>query len=627
MRIRRGRWNFRGGEVTVPCVEEMWQEDPAQASAGLSHGSVLRRDVWFSDAVKYNNGSFLKIIWDGRLDNRTELARQVSLSPDRCGDEEIIAAAYRQWGTKAFAELIGDWSLVVWDPRDHALLLARDPIGLRPLYYAFSEQGLEWSNSLDALLLGALPEQQLNLEYIAGWLSLFPKSDLTPYSGIRAVPPSAFTRVQPGRMTVHTYWNFDPAKSIRLTDDAEYEEQFRSHFANAVRRRLRSARPLLAELSGGMDSSSIVCVADRLLAHENGLTPRLDTISYYNDSEPNWNERPYFSAVEAQRGQCGHHVPIDAKEELQALFTYAGPAAVPAECGEHSERNRDLAGLMDTQSYGAILSGIGGDEFTGGVPTAIPELGDLLASFRLGPLTRQTMAWALAQRKPWTHLLLNTLRAFLPPSFVGNSTATRIPAWVCPRFAHRYRDALRGYQHRLMFSGARPSFQENLSTLDAIRRQLGGSAPSTCEKRFPYLDRDLLEFLFAIPRQQIIKPGRRRFLMRQSLAGIVPDAILTRKRKAYVTQSPRMALAALWPAVLEITTDMHSESLGIISSGLFRQALEDLRAGKAAAIVPLFRTLTLECWLRNLGNRRWVRNPVIPQHDGGIPERVQSVFS
>ena len=88
-----------------------------------------------------------------------------------------------------------------------------------------------------------------------------------------------------------------------IGSDAEYEEHFRSVFAQSVRRRLRSDSPILAELSGGMDSSSIVCMADEIISRGQLATPRLDTLSYYDDSEPNWNERPYFSQVEEKRGR------------------------------------------------------------------------------------------------------------------------------------------------------------------------------------------------------------------------------------------------------------------------------------------------------------------------------------
>src|SRR5882762_1037397 len=143
---------------------------------------------------------------------------------------------------------------------------------------------------------------------------MFPAVHLTPYVGIHAVPPSSSVLLRPGKHTVRKYCDFDPSKRIRYSTDAEYEEHFRTVFAEAVQRRLRSDSPILAELSGGMDSSSIVCVADTIIARGAAETPRLDTLSYYNDSEPNWNERPYFTKVEEKRGRTGTHIDVSNQQ-------------------------------------------------------------------------------------------------------------------------------------------------------------------------------------------------------------------------------------------------------------------------------------------------------------------------
>jgi asparagine synthase (glutamine-hydrolysing) len=407
-----------------------------------------------------------------------------------------------------------------------------------------------------------------------------------------------------GKIVIRKYWEFTPSPELRFRDDEAYEEQFRSAFTMAVRRRLRSEQPLLAELSGGVDSSSIVCVADALLAHERGLTPRLDTFSYYDDREPHWDERPYFALVEARRGRQSFRARVDSGQDLAALFE--GPrefCCTPTELLRHSRYREAFRNHVRCGGYGGVLSGIGGDEFTGGVPTPIPELSDLLASLRIGTLVSQLKTWALSQRRPWMHVLFDTVRAFAPSLLTGTVPARRPPAWVQPQFRRRYRSALTGYDKPLTFWGPRPSFQENLSAVEALQRQLAASnlgAEGSAEKRYPFLDVDFLQFLFSVPRNQLVQPGRRRALMRRALGGIVPDEILNRKRKAYVTRAPRLALVAHWKAVQSLTREMASESLGIVSSGRFRAALDELRGGKELSILPVHRTLLLECWLRHL---------------------------
>jgi len=307
--------------------------------------------------------------------------------------------------------------------------------------------------------------------------------------------------------------------------------------------------------------------------------------------------------VEEKRGRVGAHIALDFTEDLDTLFRVEEFASTPAECVRLSPRNRTIRELADTHGYVGILSGTGGDEFTGGVPTGQPELADLLVACRFLTFGTRLKAWALSQRKPWIHLFRETAGSFFPPSWTKPPQAWRLPVWLNNRFVTRYRHALDGYQHCLHLFGPRPSFQENLLAVEIIRRQLACSHTTSrarLDKRYPYLDRELLEFLFAVPRDRLIQPGRRRALMRRALAGIVPDEILMRKRKAFVTTAPRTAINARWDTVATFATHMMAEALGIVSSKLLQQVLLDIRAGTDIPVQPALRTLVLEKWLRSL---------------------------
>src|SRR5580700_3096339 len=206
------------------------------------------------------------ITWDGRLDNRVELSDRFRDSlPHDSTDLAIVSMSYERWGLDCFSKLVGDWAVSVWNPKEQFLILAKDCIGTRHLYYHLENGRICWSTILDPLVLFANKSLALDEEYAAGWLSAFPAPHLTPYVGIHSVPPSCFVRVMAGAQVVSKYWDFDPGYRLRYRTDAEYEEHFRSVFSAAVGRRLRSDTPILAELSGGMDSCSIVCMADRSL--------------------------------------------------------------------------------------------------------------------------------------------------------------------------------------------------------------------------------------------------------------------------------------------------------------------------------------------------------------------------
>ncbi|HEY6249492.1 MAG TPA: asparagine synthase-related protein [Candidatus Angelobacter sp.] len=540
------------------------------------------------------------ICWDGRLDNRDGLIRELTgLLTTRATDLDIVAAAYERWGTDCFRKLVGDWAIAIWSHRTCRVILAKDFMGTRQLYYCLDENQITWSTTLELLVLLAGKTFPLNEEYIAGWLSFYPATHLTPYVGIHSVPASSMVILgpQPQKHMTTQYWDFDPSRTISYRTDAEYEEHFRTVFREAVRCRLRADLPITAELSGGMDSCSIVCMADALLAAGSAETPRLDTLSYYSDAEPNWNELPYITCVEAKRGRPGSHINIGSRKmfsfDLQKTDFDVTPACV---------RNQDAAAAMLTCNR-VVLSGIGGDEVMGGVPTPVPELLDLLARGQLRELGHQLKLWALDKRIPWFHLLAEALREALPRPIVG-VPKQRLPApWLNQGFLKRNRRAFRGYENRLRILGSRPSFQMNISTLNQLRRQLACNASDSAaqyEKRYPYLDRNLLEFAYSIPRSQLVRPGRRRSLMRRALVGIVPTEIIERKRKAFVNRTPIVAIASEWPSLSQLCHNMNTAQFGFVDQQRFLTALETARMSGEIPVLRLMRTVLTEAWLISL---------------------------
>lgn len=543
------------------------------------------------------------ITWDGRLDNRNELIETIGGKPSRAiTDLEIVAASYQRWGTSSLASLVGDWALSVWSPSDRSLVLSRDFAGIRRLFYFVEGDRVVWSTILEPLALFAGHPFELQEEYVAGWFMGFPAAHLTPYQGIHSVPPSTFVRLTLGKQTIHTYWDFDPTKTTRYRMDDEYEEHFRTVFAQSVRRRLRADSAVLAELSGGMDSSSIVCMADKIARDESSDAPRVDTVSYYDDTEPHWNERPYFAIIEAQRDRAGCHIDMGRERPFDFQFDTEPCVGLTLEEGPDSTPAAQLTEYMASRGHRVILSGIGGDEVTGGVPTPLPELEDLIASAQFGKLASHLRAWSLRQRKPWIHLLVDAIRSFCPPAWLGFDHGKRLAPWMHPDFVERNRRALVGYQRRLRLSGPLPSFQENLSTFEILRGQIGCvnlPCSPTYERRYPYLDRDLMEFIFAIPRAQLVRPGQTRSLMRRALRGIVPDQILFRKRKAYAVRGD---IVDLEKAAHQLTnaSELMVSLWGIVDPAVLLKSLQNVGRGGSNPNVNLTRTLGVELWLRTL---------------------------
>ena len=570
------------------------------------------------------------ITWDGRLDNRKQLIQQLKgpLTAES-SDVAVVAAAHEEWSNGCFALFMGDWAVSIWQPKKRLLVLAKDPVGTRHLYYSVENDRVTWSTVLDPLVQLRRQTFEICDEYVAGWLSYFPAAHLTPYVGILAVEPSSFVILQldrTGPKQVNTkYWDFNPHNRIRYHSDTEYEEQFRCLLFKAVERRLRSDRPILCELSGGIDSSSIVCVADNILARGKGECPRVDTISWFDDTydhlEPDSNELRWITKIEQKRSRIGYHLNYGeicagadhACETLIADFA-SKFQPIPEPIGQNNAFVEQYAACLGIERR-VTISGVGGSEFTGGgVPTPVLELQDLISRAHFLKFARRMEAWSLKTRQQKIGMLRGVVRGFLPLKFAQPLNETLSMPWLDSRFVDQNRLAIQGYPVSTKLCAPLPSFQDCISTMNAVRRLLASCRlrPDLLrEARFPYLDTELLDFLFAIPREQIVGLGRRRHLVRRALREVVPEEILNRKRKPFLADARRRDCTQILEAFRQIRL-MVSNSLGFVDGGRLQQALQRLERGEQTYFDALHKTLSLELWLQHLVSGGIVKIPSSP---------------
>jgi asparagine synthase (glutamine-hydrolysing) len=177
----------------------------------------------------------------------------------------IARATYERWGVDGLVHLIGDWSVVIRDHVKRTTVLASDFAGVRPLYYHVDAGNVLWSSRLETLV--AVTEiSDLDEQYIAGFLMFGGYPNRTPYQGIYSVPPGHAVCVSAEGTSIRRFWSMPIGDVIQYRNERRYEEQLRSLFREAVAVRLQTEAPVVAELSGGLDSSSVVCMANDLIA-------------------------------------------------------------------------------------------------------------------------------------------------------------------------------------------------------------------------------------------------------------------------------------------------------------------------------------------------------------------------
>lgn len=482
------------------------------------------------------------LTWNGRLDNRDDLIRELKSvlpreSASAIPDLTIVMAAYLKWEKECFRRLVGDFCLALWDNRVRMLYLVRDVAGSRALKYHIDRDRIVWSSETAALLNLQHSGWELDEEYIAGSMSLSPVRGLTPYKNIVSVKPAHVVTVKAtGELRSERFWKLDPSKEIRYAKDEQYQEHALHEFSEAIRCRLRSDPPVFAELSGGLDSSSIVCVADQVIRNGAAQTPTLETVSHVFDECPTSDERKYIRLVEAQRQTPGHHINDDEFRLLGALpaeIAIVTPNPVVLSFGFHFQVRK----AMERAGARVLLSGLGGDQMFGGVAGAYPEVADHLASGRFIALNQSLRSWSKARKKSYLGLLWKDA---IVPQFprrlqaITSGRAGELPPWYNREFSSRMK-----LQERMLAKEPLRSFPTHSG-----RDQAGGflsavRSISSCwrteqfgiEDTYPFVHRPLVEFLQAIPLDQLMRPGENRVVMRRMLAGILPDEIANRRTK------------------------------------------------------------------------------------------------
>jgi asparagine synthase (glutamine-hydrolysing) len=533
-------------------------------------------------------------LFDGRLDNCDELSIQLGISPSGIGDSEIALTAFERWGEKCFSRFVGDWALAIWDCHRHELYLGRDHSGARTLYYEKKNEGIMFSTFLETFFAQE-NSRALNKTYASCYLSGQTLHDLTPYDNIYSVPAASYIVFSETGKRQVTHWSTIQATPLLYRTDSEYEEHFLNVFTTAVARRTAFGDPVVAQLSGGIDSSANVCISDRHRLQE-GLScaDLINTVSYFDDTEPHWNDLEYIHEIERHRNKAGIHIdsssvtispgPVDKRFRLPG----AGTNTVRIE--------NDFEDAIKGCPCRVILSGLGGDELLGGIPNPLPELIDHLRSADLALFARQVLRWSLANRHSAIHLSMSAVSALL-------SLYLRIPSdsGVCAPWV---RAAALDTTRNSFLTAVKTVRPSNLGEERRWRSLIGALphlAPAATvrrEYRYPYLDRDFVDFVMRLPREQLLRPGHRRSLMRRSLEGIVPGIVLDRRRKAYVAKKPLQWLYCDTD-IMSFCKNLYLGEIGCIDIDALLKSLPQILSFRDTRWnMHLARTIGLEFWIR-----------------------------
>ncbi|MBK6555911.1 MAG: hypothetical protein IPG16_01345 [Comamonadaceae bacterium] len=498
----------------------------------------------------------LILVFDGRLDNREELSHELQLQrieQRTSTDAELVLGAYRLWGENSPKHLLGDFVYAVWDERQQKLFCARDHMGARPFYYVRNPHVFAFASEDEALL--GLPgvSNQPNEERIAHLLVPAFRDFDTRIGWCRDIlslmPAQSLVITGAGVPRVTTYWRLEPGEESVFDSDAECQQAFIAIFSEAVRCRMRSAGPVAAMMSGGLDSAGIAAIVKRLLPEM--PDKEFHTYSAVSDDPESCLESQCIRSLTKSQGANAHFVSVPSFKGMASI----GDLIDIAWSRSHPVDNSILLPMMMCQVAGrqqrrVVLNGVSGD-VTMHVPNRYPAF-----LMRAGN-------WREAWRECQAASRNNTyVRGSLPQSlFLLNAGSVYLPKQL-----KLYARRIRGYRSPLSRSIINPGFAQKLrlaerlldtaalETSDADLRNTHAAVISSTftgivvglagyehmagrfgvELRDPWADKRVVEFFLRLPLRYKTRNGWTKYLVRTSFGADLEDQVRFRKGKEHL---------------------------------------------------------------------------------------------
>jgi asparagine synthase (glutamine-hydrolysing) len=579
--------------------------------AGLGIQRLRVIDLNTGDQPIYNEDRSVVVVLNGEIYNYRELRAELQARGHvfaTQGDTEVIVHLYEEHGADCVRHLHGMFAFALWDRRSDALLLARDRVGKKPLFYALRDGVLSFASEMGALLADDDIPREVDHTALDRFLAFgYVPTPLTAIRGVRKLPPAHTLELCEGRVTLQRYWQLDYANKL----DAPVEElceRIREALRAATRRRLISDVPLGAFLSGGIDSSAVVAA----MAEASSEPVRTFSIGFDNQQ---FDELPHARRISEQFGTVHEEfrVRADAVEVVPRIIRHYGEpfadsSAIPSfYLAEMTRRHVTVA-----------LNGDGGDESFGGytryVANATADRLDRLPA----PLRRALSAAGgrIPDRGDVSSMANRARRMASGLALDGAGRYARYVSW----FDAAQRSAL--YTPEFAASlDAQPAealiaaVWEGASGRSAIDRMLETDVSTYLvddliakidiatmahglEARSPLLDHQLMELAASIPAELKVRGREKKWILRQALRGWLPDEVLDRPKQGFSVPLSSWLRADLRDWAGEVLLDPSTLDRGYFEPEAVRRLLDRHAAGADGDAKRIWSLVMLELWHR-----------------------------
>jgi len=581
-----------------------------------------------------NEDETVWVILNGEIYNFQKLRDELESKGHRFRtrtDTEVIVHLYDDVGLECFRRLRGMFALALWDTKRKRLVLGRDRIGEKPLYFRREPHRFLFASELKSLLQADGVPRRLKFAALREYLSLgYVPAPLSMLDGIEKLLPGHYLVVDQERIEDHQYWDVPFGQPEKHTEQ-EWIERTRSKLLETVRMQLVSDVPLGAFLSGGLDSSSIVAA----MAQMTGRPVKTYSIGYQGEHSY-YNELPYAKVVAQAFGTDHHEIVVrpEVSELLPKLVWHLDEPVADSAC-----LTTYLVSKLARQSVTVILSGVGGDELFGGYRR---YLGDsMLRYYRHlpGPLRRKWLPALLARIPQDRHSLWKDYARYaaafvnsaeldaasryieyvtlFPPQTQGNLLIEGATQSGGSAFAI---STLRGYfnhcgdpddLNRIIYADLKTSLADDLL---AMTDRMTMAASIEC--RAPLVDHEMIELASHMPSNLKVRGFQMKYLMKQAVAPWLPREILERKKRGFGAPMGAWLRKDIQPMVSELLSEEATRKRGLFSWPAIQQLLADHSAERKDYTDQLFSLVMLELWLQAFLDRQpheWVVEPLACQ--------------
>lgn len=557
----------------------------------------------------------LVIVFNGEIYNYLEIREELKANGHQfksSSDTEVILASYQEWGEQCLAKFNGMWAFAIYDQKNDIVFASRDRLGVKPFYYYKNDEEIVFASEIKALLahprIKPEPNEKIIRDYLAGGLVNHTRE--TFFQGIQELPPGHYLIVQKSKVESRKYWDIQDAKADIPETESEQIKHYRELFLDAVKIRLRSDVPIGTCLSGGLDSSAIVMVIDKMM-QESGGVKQIGAIqktfsAVYKDRNALYADESEFirEVTEATHAESFFIYPsgADLAHDIDKLCkTQDEPFASTSMYAQNQ-----VFKLVGQNQIKVVLDGQGSDELLGGYHTFVDSyFEELIAAGKFGLFIRELKAFSRNQKKNWLKVgwsfwTKNYLAKFAKAVFGVKDFANRpeyeifepefLMKYRLPKFDSNIANPFQAKSYNLLNHKMLPGY---------LRYEDRNSMAYSVESRLPFLDYRLVEYTFNLPSAVKFKNGQTKWILREALKDILPEKILARHDKmGFTVPEVYWMKNDLRDKIIEVFKSERFNRRGLTKPGAATKLFESFLASKIQNYQLIWRLFNLEIWFR-----------------------------